>query len=290
MLYVSSSNLRMLHGRNDQTVLDKDILFRWSVVASSFQTDITENVTSLIVSATQHCHSHSIPLQMARLADINGVSKTLPALPKLPNLQRVPKRVKIVGFLGKKTEHLQEHPLQITRRLAIGLASFIALTGNSSNGISLADNGFWIDGPLPVPPVYNSKLFSLQILQCCFPTCFLIVLFLTDIANEKTGTRSFLKKGIYMANIGVKGSVYRLRKYAFDLSAMTDLVGQDTLNYVRRYLRLKSTFMYYDFDKVISAAAVNEKQPLTDLANRLFDSFEKVNKLSDTKVRVMLFS
>ena len=95
---------------------------------------------------------------MARLADINGVSKTLPALPKLPSLQRVPKGMKIVGFLGKKKEDLQEHPLQITRRLAVGLAS-IALTGNSTDGISLAqDNGFWIDGPLPVPPVYNSKL------------------------------------------------------------------------------------------------------------------------------------
>lgn len=84
-----------------------------------------------------------------------------------------------------------------------------------------------------------------------------------------------------MANIGVQGSMLRLKHYAFDLLALGDLIGQDNWNYLKKYLCLKSTVMYYDFDKVISAAPDDQKQPLLQLANRLFDNVEKVRKHID---------
>ncbi|KAK7290809.1 hypothetical protein RIF29_05521 [Crotalaria pallida] len=197
---------------------------------------------------------------MAPLTNLHGVSKTLSPITCLPNAHMIQKRGQIVGLMGSKTQNLSECGIQTSRRAAISLASILVLTGQFNNNISLAkDNGFWYDEPLPQPTVTNK------------------------IANEKTGTRSFIKKGIYMANIGVKGSAFRIKKYAFDLLAMADLVAEDTLNYVRRYLRLKSTFMYYDFDKVISAIPVDDKQQLTDMANKLFDNFEKLLEAATKK-------
>ncbi|KAL0399281.1 UNVERIFIED_CONTAM: Photosynthetic NDH subunit of lumenal location 3, chloroplastic [Sesamum radiatum] len=190
---------------------------------------------------------------MATTANLNGIFEALPAVPRLRGIDKNPKKGRITCFLDKKKDEVQEIPVQATRRLAIGLAS-IALFGSVSIGKSLAeDNGFWLTGPLPVPYANNK------------------------INNEETGTRSFLKKGIYIANIGTKGRMRRLKRYAFDLIAMADLIAQqDAWNYVRRYLRLKSTFMYFDFDEVISAAPVDDKKSLTDLANRLFDNVEKL--------------
>lgn len=101
---------------------------------------------------------------MARLANFNGVSETLPGIAKFPSIRRrTQKRVKTIKFLCKKTnddsQQQQEHSPQTTRRLALGLAS-MTLVGNTCSGVSLAEgNGFWITGPLPVPSVYNSKHF-----------------------------------------------------------------------------------------------------------------------------------
>ncbi|XP_004248376.1 photosynthetic NDH subunit of lumenal location 3, chloroplastic [Solanum lycopersicum] len=185
---------------------------------------------------------------MANTTNLNIIFEALPLIPKIEKIQKKAKTI------SQKNKEIQENsPPKITRRLALSIGS-IALFANSRIDISLAEdnNGFFITGPLQDPSIS------------------------TNIINKETGTRSFLKKGMYIANIGTKGRIHRLKRYAFDLLALGDLIGTDSWNYVRKYLRIKSTFMYYDFDEVITAAQVNDKQPLTDLANRLFDNVEKL--------------
>ncbi|KAK9151930.1 hypothetical protein Syun_010239 [Stephania yunnanensis] len=201
-------------------------------------------------------------MSMTHLANLRGLFEALPVKPSNFNVEETRRRSSILHNKGNKKEEVQDQnvqlspnsyvPMKTTRRIVLGLAA-AALSMQSGIDKSLADdNGYWVTTPLTVPPIYNK------------------------IANEKTGTRSFLKKAVYIADIGSKGSAYRLRKCAFELIALEDLLGQDAWNYVRKYLCLQSTYMYYDFDKVISAAEVSDKQPLTDLANRLFDSVEKL--------------
>ncbi|KAF3609451.1 hypothetical protein DY000_02051696 [Brassica cretica] len=175
---------------------------------------------------------------MAHFLDLNTLT-TSSILPSIPKLTERSKTGKSSVFVCRKADKVQEQGSvqELTRRMSLGFAVSIALTGA----------------------------------------------FGENIVNEQTGTRSFLKKGVYVADIGTKGRTYRVKKYAFDLLAMEDLIGPDTLNYVKKYLRLKSTFLFYDFDNLISVAASQDKQPLTDLANRLFDNFEKLEDAAKRK-------
>ncbi|KAK1407052.1 hypothetical protein QVD17_38663 [Tagetes erecta] len=189
---------------------------------------------------------------MAPTANLNQIFTTFPPIPNL-SADRLPRPdVKATHLPVNNAGESQNHQFKPTRRLALGLGT-IGLFANSNVAVSLAeDNGFWLTGPLPIPRAANM------------------------INNVETGTRSFLKTGVYIADIGTKGRQFRLKKYAFDLLALGDLIGKDAWNYVRKYLRLKSTFMYFDFDKVISAATPDDKPPLLDLANRLFNTVEKL--------------
>ncbi|KAH0468738.1 hypothetical protein IEQ34_001970 [Dendrobium chrysotoxum] len=116
------------------------------------------------------------------------------------------------------------------------------------------ENGLWLPGLIPIPTVTNK------------------------INNPETGTRSFVQLGVYVSNIGPEGSAYRIKQNAFDLLGWGDLLGKNAWSYLKKYLQLKSTIMYFDFDTVITGASVEQKQPLTDLANRLFTNFEKLEE------------
>ncbi|CAM8900840.1 unnamed protein product [Rhodiola kirilowii] len=195
---------------------------------------------------------------MAGLVRLSGVSQAFPTASNLSGGPGTRKIAKTIGCMIKKSDETVDevfsvHQTATRRRASLGLLS-AAVAMSSGIGVSLADdNGFWITTEIPVPTIENIEL-----------------------ANKETGTRTFLKRGIYMANIGPTMSAYRIRKCAFDLLALEDLLSKDAWNYVNKYLRLKCTFMYYDFDKVISAASVEDKKPLLALANRLFDSVEKL--------------
>ena len=101
---------------------------------------------------------------MAHFLDLNTLttSSILPSIPKLTE------RSKTGTFsVCRKADKVQEQGSvqELTRRMSLGFAVSIALTGTfSGNDVSLAqdNNGFWIDGPLPTPPIYNSKQSSLS--------------------------------------------------------------------------------------------------------------------------------
>ncbi|KAJ6809736.1 photosynthetic NDH subunit of lumenal location 3, chloroplastic-like [Iris pallida] len=93
-----------------------------------------------------------------------------------------------------------------------------------------------------------------------------------------------------MEDMEWKGSVYRIKKCAFDLLAMEeDLFDNDEddgnaedgdgfwWEMMARELSLKSTFLYCDLNRIISGAFEGDrKKALTDLANRLFYFMEEL--------------
>lgn len=97
---------------------------------------------------------------MAPLTNLHGVSKNLTPITCLPNVHRTLRRGHVVGFLGRKSQEFSECSVQSTRRAAAISFATLLLTGQFKDNVSLADNGFWIDGPLPEPIVINSKISS----------------------------------------------------------------------------------------------------------------------------------
>ncbi|CAI9261171.1 unnamed protein product [Lactuca saligna] len=189
----------------------------WPVTPINLSKPIT------LLSAKHHLQATT----MAPMANLNQIFITFPAIPKLSGDGKSRPDAGTARLTGINAEETQNHPLKPTRRLALGLGS-LGLFANSNISVVLAeDNGFWLTGPIPIPRALNM------------------------IDNLETGTRSFLKTGVYIADIGTKGRQFRLKKYAFDLLALGDLI-------------------------VITAATSDEKPPLLDLANRLFDTVEKL--------------
>lgn len=87
-----------------------------------------------------------------------------------------------------------------------------------------------------------------------------------------------------MEKMEYRGLVVRIRKCAYDLVLLEeDLVDDDDdcddewWELMERELRLKSTFLYCDLNKVISSADDEHKKPFTSLANRLFYYMEEVS-------------
>lgn len=142
--------------QNDHIALNKDKPFCW-----------WHPRLLLLLSFSSYLFFTHFPLQkpMAHLANVNGVSDTLL---KFPTIQRIPRILKTNGVVCNGTDESQQ--VQITRRVAIGLASSsIPLLANSINNVSLAqDNAYWTTDLLRIPPVHNSKQFhSSKLKQCC---------------------------------------------------------------------------------------------------------------------------
>lgn len=78
-----------------------------------------------------------------------------------------------------------------------------------------------------------------------------------------------------------RGGANRIRRCACELMSIGDDLMDDneSWDFVGKDLQLKATFLYCDFNQVISGAPEDKKRPLTELADRLFYSIEEVISL-----------
>lgn len=85
-----------------------------------------------------------------------------------------------------------------------------------------------------------------------------------------------------MEGMDWKGCVCRMRNCVLDLLSMEEDLeeeeDEETWELMSTTLRLKSTFLFCDFNQVISSARdERQKALLTDLANKLFYNLEQLD-------------
>lgn len=94
---------------------------------------------------------------MAPTVNLNQIFSTFPSIPKLSGDGKPRQDLVASRFTGNNADETQNHLLKPTRRLALGLGS-IGLFANSNISVALAeDNGFWLNGPIPIPRALNSN-------------------------------------------------------------------------------------------------------------------------------------
>lgn len=104
---------------------------------------------------------------MAGISNCSGgvFLEVLRAMPETGTIQRNATTVRCSGNKSDENQQLIQRPGASTSRRKMGMAlllSFGSVIGTSGiNDKSLADdNGFWLNGPLPLPLVENSKYFQ----------------------------------------------------------------------------------------------------------------------------------
>ncbi|KAK9992774.1 hypothetical protein SO802_022477 [Lithocarpus litseifolius] len=113
------------------------------------------------------------------------------------------------------------------------------------------------------------------------------ILKVSQIRSKKGMTKAgqiiqvIAEASVKMVDVELRGSAHRIKKCACDLLSIGgNLVDDDGIGILMENdLRLKSTFLYCDSNRMISSAPRDQKKPFTELANKLFCSIETLINL-----------